>query len=172
MRQLLAVCALVAFAACGGDGNGPPTALPITPTVSITATGNGLLVIHPSLDAVWCCKLYTPITVQETAGGTASWNFARFSVWLNGVEIERGEIGADILAQPPDWTSIEARQDEDYALVFGINSTDFDDLTLTLGFSDRKDGRQFMEDIPFTSFDGVDLSVIPLARETGVHRLD
>ena len=72
MRQLVVMAAVVALSGCGGGGGGggggTPTT-PVTPTVAITAAGNGLLVVHPSLDAAWCCKLYTPITIRETAGG-------------------------------------------------------------------------------------------------------
>ena len=42
------------------------------------------------------------------------------------VEVERGEIGANIIASPPSWADIQARQTETYAMVFGFNNDSFD----------------------------------------------
>jgi hypothetical protein len=67
---------------CGG-GSAPttpavPTPTPI-PVVTITSSGEGNLVIHPSVDTRFSFALETPIRITETAGGTADWNFARIS---------------------------------------------------------------------------------------------
>jgi len=163
----LVLSLIVTLAACGGGGGGSPTTPstpPPTPAAAIEANGDGLLVLHPSLTPSWSYKLYVPIKIRETSGGTATWNFARVSLWRNGAEVERGEIGSNILAQPPDWTSIAARQNTSYALVYGFNSNDFDRVTMVLGFSDKKDGRQFTSEVPWTSFSGVDISIVPMSR--------
>ena len=102
----VACAALIAMGGCGGDsGTGPddmpsPTPPP-TPTVAITSAGDGALVLHPSLSPEWGVKLYVPIRIQETAGGTATWNYARLSLFRGGMEVERGELGADVIAEPP-----------------------------------------------------------------------
>jgi hypothetical protein len=58
-------------------------------------------------------------------------------------------------------------------MVFGFNSDDFDLVTLTLGFSDKRDGRQFQVNVPGETFDGVNVSLEPLSRPTqSVHRLE
>ena len=172
---VLVVCATaLAVGGCGGDGGpGPDPLPPSVPSAAITATGDGAIVVHPSLSPQWVTKIYVPIAIQETAGGTATWNYARLSRWLDGAEVGRGEIGADVLASPPSWADIGARQDESYALVFGFNTGDFDTLTLTLGFSDKKDGRQFEAEVPFESFSGVNISLEPLSLPAqSVHRLE
>ncbi len=175
MKYVIAALAIVATAACGGGSGGStaptPVTPPATPAAAITATGAGALVLHPSARSSWTFSLYTPIRIQETASGTATWNYARFAMFKNGIEIERGELGADIISSPPSWANIAAQQNETYALIFGYNSMDFDTIVLTLGFSDKKDGRQFTVQILGSTFDGVDVSLTPLSRPVGVHRL-
>lgn len=176
MRNVIsaAACAsLILMGACGGDNGGPPPpTAPATPAAAVTSVGDGALVVHPSAAPSWNVSLYVPIRIQETAGGTATWNYARVSLWRGGVEMERGEIGADIIASPPSWADITARQNETYALVFGFNTSDFDTITLVLGFSDKRDGRQFEVSVPFESFTGVNISLEPLSRPAqSVHRL-
>jgi hypothetical protein len=169
-KRLAVLCAAALWMpACGGDSGSTPSPQP-TPTpvpgVTIVAAGNGALVLHPSADPAWAVSLYVPIRIQETGGGTATWNYARLSLWRDGVELERGEIGADIIASPPSWADIGARQDESYAMVFGFNTDEFDVITLTLGFSDKKDARQFEVDVPFETFTDVQISLEPLSRPT------
>ena len=174
---LVAACgAAMLMPACGGDSGGGPDPLPTPtpiPAAAVTSMGNGALVVHPSANPAWGVSLEVPITIQETGGGTATWNFARLSLWRNGVELERGEIGADVIASPPSWADITARQSESYIMVFGFNTDDFDLITLTLGFSDKRDGRQFESNVPFESFTEVLISLEPLSRPTqSVHRLE
>lgn len=178
MRNVIspAACAsLILMGACGGDSgtNSTPTPTPVpVPAAAVTSVGDGALVVHPSAAPSWNVSLYVPIRIQETAGGTATWNYARLSLWRGGVEMERGEIGADIIASPPSWADITARQNETYALVFGFNTSDFDTITLVLGFSDKRDGRQFEVSVPGDTFSGVNISLEPLSRPAqSVHRL-
>ncbi|MCG6921072.1 MAG: hypothetical protein LJF15_08310 [Acidobacteria bacterium] len=179
MKRIILVAACAAtmlMPACGGDSGSSPSPAPTptpVPSATITSVGAGAVVVHPSADPAWTVSLYVPIRIQETSGGTATWNYARMSLWRNGVEVERGEIGADIIASPPSWADIQARQNETYAMVFGFNSDDFDLVTLTLGFSDKRDGRQFQVNVPGETFDGVNVSLEPLSRPTqSVHRLE
>ena len=174
MRKTLAVLGLVALAGCGGsDTPVTPSTPPPAPNAAISGTGAGLLVLHPSAAAAWAVALEVPVQVAETAGGTATWNYARLALWLDGVEVERAEIGADILMAPPDVTQIGARSSQVVDLIYRINSSEFDEVRVTLGFSDKKDGRQFVEAVPFDSFTGIDISIIPLARPApSAHRLD
>jgi len=179
MRRMILVAACAAsmlISACGGDSGSAPTPAPTptpVPSAAITSVGAGALVVHPSANPAWTVSLYVPIRIQETAGGTATWNYARMSLWRNGVEVERGEIGADIIASPPSWANILARQNETYGMVFGFNNDNFDLVTLTLGFSDKRDGRQFVVAVPGETFDGVNISLEPLNRPAqSVHRLE
>jgi len=171
-RAMLVAALALGLGACGG---GSPTVAPTptpAPPATIAASGNGKVEVHPALSTAWVISLLVPIRIQESAGGTASWDFARLSLFRDGVEVERGEIGADVLAAPPDWTSITAHQDAAYALVFGLNN-EIDAIKLTLGFTDRKDGRQFTIDVPNDSFDGISISLVPLSRPAqSVQRLD
>jgi hypothetical protein len=153
------------LAACGGGGTSPTAPVVPTPAPSaaaVSATGAGRLVIHPSRYSTWAYALATPVRIRETGGAPARWNYARLSLVRGGREIERSEIGADILASPPDWTSIAAGSDKSYNLIFRLNSSDFDRVDITLGFSDVGSGRQFTAEVPFGSFSGVDVSLVVL----------
>jgi len=167
-KKLLALMILVATCvACGGGGSGsssPTSATPPTASAVVTARGNGFLEVHPSLLSAWCCALVTPIRLTETAGGKADWVFARLSLYKNGREIERSERGSDYLSSPPDWTKIEANSSYSYDIVFRINSSDFDSMELLLGFNDRVSGRAFTVNVPFSTFSGVRLSLVPLSQ--------
>jgi len=171
----LAVAGVASLVACGGGSSGPSTPAPVAtpvPTAAVSASGNGYLVLHPSIYATWGYALETPVRVRETGGGTAKWNYARMSLFRGGREIERSEIGADILSAPPDWSNIAASSDVTRSLVFRLNSDDFDSVTVSLGFSDLKDARQFTADVPFSSFSGVNLSLTPMsAPEGGARKL-
>jgi hypothetical protein len=172
-RLLPGVAALfgvASLAACGG-GSSSPTA-PVVPTpapsnAAVTAAGAGRLVFHPSRYSTWSYALETPVRIRETGGAQAKWNYARLSLVRGGRELERAEIGADILASPPDWTNIAANTDAAYNLVFRLNSSDFDRVDITLGFTDVRTGRQFTADVPFGSFSGVDISFVPLSLPPG-----
>src|SRR5512143_2574658 len=100
-RSVVGVLLAAALAGCGGSSpssSTPPTTLPPTPAATITATGEGALVLHPSSDSRFHFALESPIRVTETTGGTASWNFARISYFLSGREVERNELGANDIA--------------------------------------------------------------------------
>lgn len=143
----------------GGGGTPPPP--PPTPAATVTATGAGMLVVHPSLDGRFSFALEAPIRIAETAGGSADWNFARISIFRSGAEIERYELGADVIATA-GFKTIAARSDKTYTVAFRMNSDDFDRVDITLGFGDLKDARQFTVAVPFTSFTDVGLSLTPL----------
>jgi hypothetical protein len=141
----LAACAVLLLASCGGGGGGSPTTPstpPPAPAVSITAAGEGNMVIHPSLDSRFVFALETPIRITETAGGTADWNFARIQLLRKGQEVERYELGADVIERA-GYKKIAARSNQLYTIAFRFNNDNFDDGAVTLGFSDLRDGRQF-----------------------------
>lgn len=112
------------------------------PAATVTATGEGALVLHPSLDTRFTCALETPIRITETAGGTADWNFARISFFRNGAEIERFELGSDAIRNA-GFSRLTARSNRLIQVAFRLNSDAFDRVDITLGFGDLKDGRQF-----------------------------
>lgn len=159
----------VALGACGGGGgvtNPPLPPPPPTPAAAITAVGAGALVIHPSLDSRFEFALETPIRLTETAGGSADWNFARFQTFLAGREVERNEIGSDVIRNA-GFGRVAASSNRVVTVVFRINSDDFDRIDITLGFGDLRDARQFTVAVPGTSFSGVTLSIVPLFAPPG-----
>jgi hypothetical protein len=167
---------LAALAACGGGGGSSPAApAPVptpVPSATVAASGAGLVVIHPSRYTTWSYALETPIRLRETGGGRAKWNYARLSLVLGGREIERAEIGADVLSAAPDWSNVTAGTDVSRALIFRLNSDRFDRVDITLGFTDVNSGRAFTVDVPFSSFSGVDVSIIAMSvPEQGAKRL-
>jgi hypothetical protein len=165
------VLGVAALVACGGGGGSSPAAPAPVPTpvasAAVTASGAGFVVIHPSRYSSWSYALETPIRLRETGGGRAKWNYARLSLVLGGREIERSEIGADVLSAAPDWSSVAAGSDVTRALVFRLNSDRFDRVDITLGFSDVGSGRQFTVDVPFSSFSGVDVSIVAMSVPAG-----
>jgi len=155
--------ALVGLSACGGGTttSGPtPTPTPVTPSATITAVGAGALTVHPSADNRYAIAIETPIRLSETAGGTADWNFARISTFLAGREIERFELGSDVIRNA-GYGLVAARSNNVVTVYFRQNSDDFDRLDITLGFSDLKDARQFTVAVPFGTFSDVNLSFTP-----------
>jgi hypothetical protein len=157
---------MVALGACGGGsptdpGTGSTPTPPPTPAAAITATGAGALVLHPRLDGRFTFALETPIRITETAGGSADWNFARISIFLSGREIERYELGADVINNA-GYKRIAARSEKVYTVVFRQNSDDFDRVDITLGFGDLKDARQFTVAVPFESLSDVNISLTPM----------
>ena len=164
-KRLAAVVWVVTFAACGGGGGGSPTAPatpPPTPVASITASGEGVLVLHPSAAPAYAFALETPIRIRESGGGSADWNFARFSMLKEGREIERGEIGSDVIRSAGS-SPIRANSNNLYTVYFRFNSNDFDDVRITLGFGDLKDARQFTVDVA-DNWTDIDVSFTPAVR--------
>jgi len=166
MKKLLAAAGIFALTACGGGSpSGPSTPTPLAaPSAVISALGNGNLVIAPSKYTTWAYALRAPIRVSEMSGGTAKWNYARIALFIGSREVERAEIGAnDLAAGTPDYSNITARQDVPVALIFRLNSDTFDGIGLTLGFTDKKDGRVFTTTVPFNSFADVTVDTTPMA---------
>jgi hypothetical protein len=164
LTRTAALLALIGLSACGG-GSGPhdptpPTTQPATPSATITAVGAGALTVHPSADRRYAIAIETPIRLSETAGGTADWNFARISTFMAGKEIERFELGSDVIRNS-GYSRVAARSNNVVTLYFRQNSDDFDRLDITLGFSDLKDARQFTVPVPFGTFADVNLSFTP-----------
>lgn len=163
-KGTLGLLALSLLSACGG--NSTPTAPPVTqppaPSANVAATGAGVLVLHPSINPAFVIAMETPIRITETSGGSADWNFARMAIFLNGVEIERSELGANAL-QAAGFGRIGANSNRIYNVIFRFNSTDFDRIDFTLGFGDVKDGRQFTVFVPLNSFTDVDVNLTPLS---------
>jgi hypothetical protein len=164
--RMLTWVGIVGLSACGGSSNTPvtpstPTPTP-TPAAAIAATGSGALVLHPSLDSRFAFALEAPIRITETGGGTAAWEFARMSIFRNGAEIERYELGSDVIDKA-GYKQIAAKSDKVYTVVLRLNSQDFDRVDITLGFGDLKDSRQFTAPVPFNSFADVGISLTALA---------
>jgi hypothetical protein len=163
MRKVLASVALLALAGCGGGGSSPTPVIPTPPPVpsaSITATGSGALVLHPSAVRAFAVALETPIRITESSGGSADWGFARMSIYNRGLEVERTELTATDI-QRAGAGRIGANSNQVHRVIFRFNSSTFDRIDITLGFSDVKDARQFTATVPFSSFSDVDLSVTP-----------
>ena len=161
----LTLLSLTLMPGCGGGGDTAPTPVatptPAPPQARIQANGNGSLVLHPSLGSTFAIAMETPIRIQETAGGTADWNFARFSLFLNGAEIERGEIGSNTI-RDAGVSRIDPNSDETVNVLFRFNSSDFNSVAITLGFGDVNRGGTFEVQVPFSSFSGIRVSTVPL----------
>ena len=164
-NRIAALLALALLPACGGGGNvvaPPPVTTPPTPAASISATGNGALVLHPSSDTRFGVAMETPIRVIESGGGSADWNFARLGIFLRGAEIERVEVSATTI-NAAGFGRINANSNQAVRLIYRFNSSDFDRLDLTLGFTDRRDSRVFTTLVPFQTFSDVNVSLTPLS---------
>ena len=160
---------LAVLTACGGSSGGcgggltcvsSPTPPPPPPAANVTATGDGNLVLHPSIDPKFKVTLETPLKIQETAGGTANWDYARFSILQGGKEIERVELGSTPIHNG-GYSTIAAKSTVSAKVLFRFNSPTFDDLVITLGFTDVNTKRQFTVTVPFNSFAGVLIGLDP-----------
>jgi hypothetical protein len=154
-RLLVGVCLFAA--ACGGNDAAPT---PAVPAANVSGIGEGSLVLHPSADTRFAAALETPVRVRENSGGSATWQFARMSILLNGVERERNELSRDQIVSA-GFGSITANQSQVIRMIFRLNSTNFNAITITLGMVDNKDNRNFNVDVPFSSFSNVTQSSVP-----------
>jgi hypothetical protein len=100
------------------------------------------------------------MTFNETAGGTARINYARYSARLRGVEIERAEIGSDQFST----YTLGPNKSTNIAMLFRVNVLGFDDIVITVGLTDQRDGRQFEIVCPFQSFGSAVPNLVPLMR--------
>ena len=163
LKALVALLTLSALVGCGDDSPSTPTAPPPpppAPSATIQTMGNGNIVIHPSIDPTFCCTTEFPIRIRETSGGTAIWNFFRVSYFLNEVEIERAEQGADAI-RSAGYRDIAANSTNDVVVFIRDNATNFDDVEILLGFADTKDGRQIEQMLDMRSFSGILFNPIP-----------
>ena len=135
--------------------------VPPTPAATVTSVGAGALVLHPSIDSRFGFALETPMRITETTGGTADWNFARFQLFLAGREIERNEIGSDVI-RAAGFGRVAANSNQVVTALFRLNSNNFDRIDFTLGFGDLKDARQFTVAVAGSTFSGVNISLTPL----------
>lgn len=164
LARASALAMALCLTACGSDKvvDPPPVTPPQIPAASIAATGVGAIVLHQSLDIRYGFALETPIKITESGGGTASWDFVRYQIYLSGKEIERYELSStDISAA--GFHLIAANSSKTYTILYRQNSDRFDRIDITLGFSDQKDARQFTVAVPFNSFSDVTVSVTPMA---------
>jgi len=172
-RLLTAMAAglmMVGLVACGGSStpSTPRTPVVVTPAATVEASGSGNIEVHPSSLSGFGAALVMPIRVHETGGGKADWTYARYSALLRGVELERKEFTSDSLISA-GISKITANQNTVYDLTFHVNATNFDNIIITLGFSDLKDARQFSTQVPLSSFSGVVSSPTPTSRPGLIH---
>jgi hypothetical protein len=137
--SLAAVVLAATFPACGGGGGNPvappPPPPPPVPAAAVSAFVEGTLVLHPSLDRRYVVAMETPVRVQETAGGSANWAYARLTFFLRGRSIETAQVAGI--------SPVTARSNRTHTLLFRFNSADFDALRIELGMQDHKDSRLF-----------------------------
>jgi hypothetical protein len=171
LAQALALALLLG--GCGGDPvrtgtncaqnpAAPDCPPPPPPSATITAAGDGSLILHPSLNPTYAFAMEAPFRLTETSGGSADWNFVRMALLRSGVELERVELGADTI-RAAGFGNITARSSATYTLLCRFNSSDFDQIDFTLGFGDKKDGRQFTVPLSLGSFQNVGVNPIPLS---------
>src|SRR5258708_307268 len=125
-----------------------------------TLTPSLLVEVSVRRGAAFAVALETPIRITESAGGSADWGFARMQIFNRGLEVERTELTATDI-QRAGAGRIDANSNQVHRVIFRFNSSTFDRIDITLGFSDVKDARQFTATVPFGSFSGVDLSLTP-----------
>jgi len=154
-RLLVGVCLFAA--ACGGNDAAPT---PAVPAASVSGIGEGSIVLHPSADTRFAVAIELPVRVRENSGGSAVWQFARMSTLLNGVERERNELSRDQIVSA-GFGSITANQSQLVRMIFRLNSSTFNGITITLGMADNKDNRNFTVDVPFSTFSNVTESSVP-----------
>jgi hypothetical protein len=157
---LLVVTVLVRCNDGNTTGNTSTTTTSALPAAAITVSGNGDIAVHPSAVAGFAVAIEFPIRIQETGGGTAIWNFFRVSYFLNGVEVERSELGADTI-QSGGYRNIGARATMAVEVIARSNSTDFDEIRITMGFTDNRDARNFEQTLSLAAFDGVVIDLTP-----------
>lgn len=167
MNRFALICVMglaLGVAGCDDDDdNSPAPSSPDAPEAAVTSTGDGLLVVHPSADPAWGWAVAAPVRIAEHNGGSASWNWARISLYRDGAEVERAEIGADELGDA-GFSNIGANSAQTVTLVFRLNNNTFDYFILGLRFTDLRDGSPIPSGVPFETFEGVGVSLEPLSQ--------
>ncbi len=166
---LISIAVAAVLAGCDTTTNPPPPPPPPPPPVpaaAIQVSGNGNIEVHPSAVAGYGAAIVFPVQIQETAGGTAIWNYLRVSYYRSGAEIERYEQGADPI-QTAGYRDIGARATVTADVITRVNATDWDDIQIRLGFIDNRDARAFEQTLTLDSFEGVVLDLTPVLLPEG-----
>lgn len=158
-KHILVGAALVVPFLAGGCGGSTPVA-PSVPATAIEGRGAGIIQVGPSAVPTHSVAIVFPIDIRETGGGTATWNFMRVSYLRAGLELERAERGSDEI-RAAGFADIAARADITVRVTTRTNVPNWDTAIITLGFSDKRDGRQFTTGVPFNTFSGVELTIVP-----------
>ena len=167
---VMAILVLV-LTGCGDSGSSPtPTAPPpppLPPSASIQVTGSGAIKIHPSLDRRFLAAIEFPITIIENGGGSAIWNFFRVSYFRNGAQVERNERGSDEIRMA-GYRDIAARSTTRVDVITRVNTQDFDNVQILLGFADARSGQAIQVMLDFADFTGVVIDLTPALIPDGV----
>ena len=141
MRRLVSVgVALLALGlvGCGGGGGGSSS-----PTATSPITRAIILVSQPSVGLVglstnpaYLLSLRLPMEVRVTNNTTCDLNYARLRLFKAGVEVERAEVTADQIVTLAGTNRVTNDRALALTIVFGFNSTDFDNATILLGATD------------------------------------
>jgi hypothetical protein len=142
MRKCAALLLVLSLGGCGGGGSSnaptPPTTQPGPTAASITVTqsSQGQLCFSPA--AGFSYRLRLPIRISESAGLGANINFARLTLFLRGVEVERREIGSAAIIAGVGTNRLNPRETQNVIITFDFNNDTFDSSRLEINFSDDR----------------------------------
>ena len=132
----------VLFAGCGGGSSSTAPTPVSTPDPGPARADLGL-----SLETGELCispvpgfllRVTVPLTIRENAGLQARANFFRFSLFRNGVEIERAENGANDIVADLGSNLVPAGGTLSGTARFDFNNTSFDSLRFEVNLTDAK----------------------------------
>ena len=166
-KTVFGVATVLLLFGCGDGGSNTPTMStppppPPAPSAVVAVTGSGTITIHPSRNRTFLFAWKFPIRIRETAGGTATWAFFRYSFFRGDREVERYEWTASDISSA-GYSDVAARSDQRFTVTMRSNAkaAEWDGLQLIAGFADKKTGALQEREISLGSFDGVEVDLTP-----------
>ena len=161
-QRILAVAFAATLAGCGSDNpvTPPPPTTPPGPTAaSISVTQGSQAQICRSPTPGFNYRLRMPLRIVESAGLGANINFARLTLFLRGVEVERREIGSAQIIAGVGTNRLNPNSTQNVVTTFDFNNDTFDTERFELGFTDDR-GNSSTIVVPITNVIGLNTCTI------------